>query len=126
MTLRTSLQMPWRRPTNSGIEVNGVKQLLLLDVLAFRVRDVNRAWPNKHGLAPVGEGRNVGRKFSDHGLDAGYRAEFHERDFENELGFGLARNDRRDPAAKFGSRADKADEQVGLSAVGDDIGSASA
>src|SRR5271165_1080401 len=78
MTLRTSLQMPWRRPTNSGIEVNGVKQLLLLDVLAFRVRDVNRAWPNKHGLAPVGEGRNVGRKFSDHGLDAGYRAEFHE------------------------------------------------
>ena len=56
------------------IQLHRIEQLLLLDVFAFGMSDVNRSRPDQQRYSPVASARNVGSEFGDHGLDARNRA----------------------------------------------------
>ena len=53
------------------VEIDRVQQLLLLDVFAVGVGDMNRARTDEQRPSPTGECGNVGGESRDHGFDAG-------------------------------------------------------
>src|SRR5271157_1638737 len=74
------------------VQINGVEQLLLLDVFALSVRHMNRSRTDQQRSSPVGESGNVGGEGGNHGFNPGHSREFHVRDFKFEFSFGLARH----------------------------------
>ena len=81
---------------DTRVQINGVEQLPLLDVLAFGVGDMDGAGTDEQRLAPIRQRGNVGGEGGNHGLDSGHGGQLHVGDLKFEFGFGFAGNRIRD------------------------------
>ncbi len=71
-------------PRDFAVQVDGLMQLLLLDVLALSVRHVNRARTDQQRFAPLRQCGNVGGEGGDHSGQAVDGSKAQEGKFQRE------------------------------------------
>ena len=82
-----SAQKPLR---DLAVQIDRLRQLLLLDVLAVGMRHMNRSRTDQQRLAPVGELRDIGCESRNHGRQAIDRAQAQKRQLQRESNFDIS------------------------------------
>src|SRR3984893_16097646 len=110
---------------NRAVQIDRVCELLLLDVLAFGVRDVNRSRTNQHRLSPVREEGNIRGEGGNHRGQTIDSAQAQKGNLQRKRDVHLIAGSRENLPAQIVRRTDEAIEQVRMSIIWDDIRRAS-
>src|SRR6201999_545348 len=86
----------------------------------------NRTRTDQQRAAPAAERWNIRGESGDHGVDPGHGSELQVRNFQLEVGLGLAGDSLGDTLAQLLRRSDQTEEQLGDGEIRDDVGSAAA
>src|SRR5215813_5686088 len=82
------------------------------------MRNVNRSWPEQHGLTPVRERRNIGSKRGDHFGNAVDCTELQVGNFKRKFRDGKTVDRSLDVVSELVCRADKPVQQLRLCKIG--------
>ena len=111
----------------AGVNLDGFEKLFLRNVLPGSVRDVDASWADEKRPAPSSsKTRDVRRKRNDRRAEAIERLETQGGSVHDFVSFGAAGNRGRNGFTNRGGIADETEHQVGLSVIGNDVGSSAA